>query len=203
MGSNKKECSAPYSGRLSYRRGIDGYTDASSKPIIEAFKRFAETNTALVFLGDSTMTQKRNALECELLRENHKMRINGTRSSRGVLPCHSKQSVFIPGIPTLVDVHGVSFGPSSINCRKEKDRKVTRPEDFFEVAKGVLHSINFEEGKNMFVIANFGLWFNSKRYFQKTSSPSLRWLNDIPKIEQFKNRVFWHETMSEYHPKIY
>ena len=69
MGSNKKECSAPYSGRRSYRRGVDGFTDASSSPIIDAFKRLGDANTALVLLGDSTMTQKRNALECELLRE--------------------------------------------------------------------------------------------------------------------------------------
>lgn len=195
MGSNKKECSAPYSGRRSYRRGIDGYTNASSKPIIEAFMRFSETNTALVFLGDSTMTQKRSALECELLRESPRMRLNGTKSSRGVLPCHSKQSVYVPGISTLVDVHGVSFGPSSLSCVKVK-RKVARPEDFYEVAKDVLHQINFVDGKNMFIVANFGLWFNSKKYFQKTTSPALRWLNDIAMIPQFKNKVYWHETMS-------
>ena len=39
MGSNKKECSSPYSGRLSYRRGVGGFTDAAATPLIEAFQR--------------------------------------------------------------------------------------------------------------------------------------------------------------------
>ena len=46
MGSNKKECSSPYSGRRTFRRGVDGFTDASATPLIEAFQRVS-TNTKL------------------------------------------------------------------------------------------------------------------------------------------------------------
>ena len=45
------------------------------------------------------MTQKRLALDCELLREaGSKMRINSSSESRGILPCHSKSSVSMPQV---------------------------------------------------------------------------------------------------------
>jgi len=94
MGSNKKECSPPYSGRESYKRGIVGYTDASKMPLVEAFKRFGNSNTDVLFLGDSTMTQKRMAMDCELRRETRKLSVIGSLNI--VLPCHSTIIYQIP-----------------------------------------------------------------------------------------------------------
>ena len=128
------------------------------------------------------------------------MKINGSKDSRGVLPCHSKQSVYLPGVPTLIDVHGISFGPSSLGCLRDPsnpNKKLGSPEDYYEVARKVLKEINYVEKKHMLVIANFGLWYNSKEHFKRSSSPALQWLNGLATLPGFKNKIYWHETMSK------
>ena len=209
MGSNKKECSAPYAGRKSYRKGIDGYTDASATPLIETFQRFSDTNTVLVLLGDSTMTQKRLALDCELQRESGpKMRINGTKGSKGVLPCHSQESVMMVQVidkvtkkPAFVDVHGINMGPSSLTCLEGWSKGQKRPpEDNFEIARKILKDINFVNKKNMFIVANAGLWFNDRKQFSRSVDSMLNWLSDVASTPGFRNVVYWHETMAQHWP---
>ena len=68
--------------------------------------------------------------------------------------------------------------------------------DIYSVAEKVLNKINFLEGKNMFIIANMGLWFNSKTLMTNRITPALQWLNGLSEIPNFKNHIFWHETMS-------
>lgn len=48
--------------------GIEGYTNASSKPLYETFMLLIKHNTTLVLLGDSSMRQKLQSLECEIHR---------------------------------------------------------------------------------------------------------------------------------------
>ena len=72
---------APFVSRPSFKRGIIGFTNASLSPLVDAFTRFSKENISVVFIGDSTMRQKLMAMECELLRENHRNRLHGEISS--------------------------------------------------------------------------------------------------------------------------
>ena len=59
MGSSNNPCFGPYStARPSFKRGINGYIDANSKPLTQLFRNALKTNTTVVLVGDSTMRQK-------------------------------------------------------------------------------------------------------------------------------------------------
>ena len=65
-----------------------------------------------------------------------------------------------------------------------------------KLSLSVLHT----HRKNVFVIANMGLWFNDRNAFSRSLDSSLNWLNDIGSVKAFNNKVFWHETMSQHWP---
>ena len=53
MGNNNKPCYGPFSnGRPNFKRGVDGFTNASSKPLLKAFNYFIDHNTTMILLGD-------------------------------------------------------------------------------------------------------------------------------------------------------
>ena len=86
MGANNNPCYGPFSSaRPSFKRGIDGYTDANSKPLTRVFLNTLKTNTTLVIVGDSTMRQKMQALECQLLHEDPRTITRG--DMYGIVPC--------------------------------------------------------------------------------------------------------------------
>lgn len=204
MGSNKKECSPPYSGRTSYRRGIDGYTNASKKYLVRAFKRFSAGNTDVLFLGDSTMTQKRMAMDCEILRETKKVFSHGSLNI--VLPCHTTTFYQIPKLTEKIGVHGVSFGPSSLNCLHNSSKTMlynkrlwTEPKNIIELARRTVKKLN-SDGKSLFIVANMGLWYNDRVKLENSVDMVLDWLLEVSQVAYPKNYVFWHETMSQHWP---
>ena len=81
----------------------------------EAFHLLIQSNTSIVFLGDSTMRQKVQALECELLREDKRTRAKG--NMYGILPCDTEIKIMFPDGKSL-DIHSVSMGPTAVACLK-------------------------------------------------------------------------------------
>ncbi len=57
----------------------------------------------------------------------------------------------------------------------------------------ILRDINFVSKKNMFIVANAGLWFNDKKQFVRSVDPMLNWLSDVATTPGFRNIVYWHE----------
>lgn len=128
MGSNNQACFSPYRGRPHFKMGLEGYTDASAKPMLTTLKHLMDSNTSLVFIGDSTMRQKLNALDCELMREDRRIKMDGTKW--GIVPCYTLLKIKLPknliqlggkhhGL--VLDLHGVAMGPSAVECLKGMD----------------------------------------------------------------------------------
>ena len=57
MGNKYSPCFGPFISRPSFKKGIEGFTDSRSKPLLKAIRNFYNSNTSLVFLGDSLMRQ--------------------------------------------------------------------------------------------------------------------------------------------------
>ena len=99
MGHKYSPCFGPYSSaRPSFRKGIMGYTNSSTKPLLETLVKLIDTNTSIVILGDSTLRQKLQALECELLRElplNFQPFIKISNQHIGGLNCYTRLSISI------------------------------------------------------------------------------------------------------------
>ena len=204
-GSNKFPCYPPYTSRKSFTRGLKGYTDSSQKPLLELLKKLQQHNYTLVLLGDSTMRQKLNALDCELKREDNKAWIEG--DLRGILPCHSSHKTHFDDADVghvSVDIHAISVGPVSINCLEGGLHKHD-PDGggFYENARDIIYKLNHEEKKNVMLIANMGLWFNDEVKFQFALTGMMNWLANVSDTTvggQVHNMVRWHETMSQHWP---
>ena len=199
MGSNNFPCYPPFKSRTSFKRGIEGYTDATKTPMLDAMYRFAKRNMSVVFIGDSTMRQKLQALECELYREDGKIRIKGSMS--GILPCHTPLEVFLPN-GQVVDLHGISMGPNSVNCLKGGLHRKDPHGGIFENARDIVQKLNREQGRGVFVLANVGLWYNDDELFDKIIPAILDWLKDVANEPGVQNIVTWHETMSQHWPNL-
>jgi len=98
----------------------------------------------------------------------------------------------------------VSLGPSSLNCVKNVSRNALWKDNkyVFEVARLVVEKLN-SEGKNLFIIANMGLWYNDRWKLEDDAPFVLDWLASLSRSKTNKNYVFWHETMSQHWPNEY
>ena len=64
MGTNNAPCYAPYGeARPSFKRGLEGFTNASATPIHDLFDILKKNDMELVIIGDSTMRQKIQVLK--------------------------------------------------------------------------------------------------------------------------------------------
>jgi hypothetical protein len=196
MGSNNFPCYGPFSSsRPSFFKGIEGFTDSSKKPLIESFKHLISTNTTLVFLGDSTMRQKFQALECELHREEPHIRTNG--QMWGVLPCDTKLNIQFPD-GSRTEMIAISMGPNSRECLKGGKGKYAPASGAYENAEDIVRRINFEQNKSVAVLANIGLWYNDESEFMEVLPLVLQWLKRVTQVPGRHNIVAWHETTSQH-----
>lgn len=197
MGSNNKPCYSPYhDARKSFRRGLEGFVNASSKPLLDAFHRLIKSNTSLIFIGDSTMRQKLNALDCEVYREEPKTKLHG--SLFGILPCHSEYQITLPGDMGVIDMHGISMGPKSTECLVDGVGKKDRITGVYENARYIIRQLNRVQKRNVLVLANMGLWYNTESSLLEVIDPVLDWLVEVKQERDVKNVVLWHETMSQH-----
>lgn len=177
MGNNNNPCFGPFgNGRPHFKMGVEGYTDATSTPLINAFSHFIETNTTLVFLGDSTTRQKLQALECEVHREDHKIRTAG--NIFGILPCNTKYYITLPDKRSLY-IRIVSIGPNSANCLKGGRNKEAIAKGVFENAAYIIDRENNVYNRSVFVVANMGLWYNDETEYSAVVPHLLKWLQQV------------------------
>jgi len=156
--------------------GLEGFTNFSSKPLIEAFNHFIDTNTTLVLLGDSTTRQKLQALQCEIEREDHKIRTNG--NIWGILPCNTKYYIYLPGGRSFY-VRIISMGPNSADCLKGGRAKNAIANGVFENAAYVIDRENNVYNRSVFVVANMGLWYNDEHEYASVVPATLDWLEQV------------------------
>ncbi len=199
-GSNKFPCYPPYKDRKSFVRGVEGYTDAKAKPIANVIRALASRNMSIIFIGDSTMRQKMNALECEIMREDGRAFVQG--DLKGILPCHSAHVIHMAGFQ--VPFHGISMGPNSVDCLKGGLHK--RDPDgggLYENAREIIRKINMEEQRGVLLLANMGLWYNDELPFQTALPGMFRWMAKVSEETaggRIRNIVLWQETMAQHWP---
>ncbi len=208
MGNNNYPCYGPFgSARPSFKRGVVGFTDASDKPLLQAFSNLLRRKTLLVFLGDSTMRQKLQALECELRREDPRIKFHGNLF--GILPCDTTLKVYFPD-GQMTEVHSISLGPKSIGCLKGGLGDKAPGGGVFENPASIIKNINTQLNQSVVVVANMGLWYNDETEYGKVVPPVLEWLNSIsgrpnylqddsdPVRKDISNIITWHETVSQH-----
>jgi hypothetical protein len=215
MGNNNYPCYGPFGEtRPSFKRGLEGFTDASSKPLLEAAQRLLDSHSSLLLLGDSTMRQKLQALQCELSREDPRIRFHGNLF--GIVPCDTLLRIYFPDKREL-QVYGISLGPRATECIQKHfpDHKLTETElermiqedatlGIAYHASKLMDMINHEQNRSITVIANTGLWYNIEQEFRQVIPGVLQWLSQIRQRQRnhhgnsLQNRVAWHETLRQH-----
>ena len=200
MGNKGDPCYMPFTARRSFKKGVKGYTDPTTKPLSEAFAALAKTNTTLVLLGDSTTRQKLQAMECAVWREDWRNDFHWIGGARNqVLPCKTRVKVSIPAKNAVADILIVSIGPNSVGCMKHGLQKRDGfAGGIFENARNLTARVMLEQRRNVLVVANIGLWYNTVESFQQAAPPILDWLVSISRAKGFNNVVAWHETMRQH-----
>mmetsp|Transcript_15303 Transcript_15303/g.20974 ORF Transcript_15303/g.20974 Transcript_15303/m.20974 type:complete len:279 (-) Transcript_15303:257-1093(-) len=197
MGSNNHACYAPFgAARPSYKRGVQGYTNFDSKPLLEFLTQLYETNTTLVIIGDSTSRQKLQALECELLREDKRVKVRG--HLWGTLPCNTTLKVYLPpDKQRLTVIQSISMGPNSATCLKGGKGASAPASGAFENAQFIVDQLT-ASNRSVFIVANIGLWYNDLDLFNEVVPPVLQWLLEVARQPHRSNVVTWHETFSQH-----
>lgn len=204
LGNKGDPCYMPFLSRPSFKRGLNGYTDPTTKPLTEALVTLAQKNTTLVLLGDSTTRQKLQAMECAIWREDWRTDFKWVDGGRHqVLPCQTRLKITVvdyKGIKNSVtDLLVVSIGPNSVGCLKGgKEKHDGFAGGIFENARNLTSKVMLEGKQNVLVVANIGLWYNTVESFQQAAPPILDWLVDISTAPGFNNVVAWHETMRQH-----
>lgn len=177
MGNNNNPCFGPFAeGRPHFRQGVDGFTNVSSTPLLKAFERFADTNTTLFFLGDSTTRQKLQALDCEIHREHPGIRTHG--NIWGILPCNTKYTIILPDKRSIY-LRVISLGPNSATCLKGGQGRSGPSNGAFENAAYMIDRENNVFNRSVFVVANMGLWYNDETEYATVMPPLLEWLQRV------------------------
>jgi hypothetical protein len=177
MGNNNNPCFGPFAeGRPHFRMGVEGYTDVTSTPLLKAFQKFADTNTTLFFLGDSTTRQKLQALDCEIHREDPRIRTLG--NIWGILPCNTKYTIILPDKRSIY-MRIISIGPNSATCLKGGQGRNGPANGAFENAAYMIDRENNVYNRSVFVVANMGLWYNDESEYEKVMPPVLEWLQQV------------------------
>lgn len=192
MGNNNKPCYGPYGdSRPSFLRGVHGFTNSSEKPLTEALEQMMRTNTTLVLLGDSTMRQKNQALNCQLIRENPKLRVSG--NIFGITPCDTVLTVTFPD-GRSTQIHALSLGPQALSCVKGYTKY--DPESMYIHADKIIKTIM--ETSNVALVANMGMWFNDVSHYRSMLPSVLNWLLSIAKTPNRSKTVSWHESVMQH-----
>ena len=85
------------------------------------------------------MRQKIQALECQLLREDYRIRTQGDQF--GILPCDTTLQIKFPD-GREATVFAVSMGPNSVKCLKGGAQKLAPSGGIFENIKSIVERIN-------------------------------------------------------------
>lgn len=177
MGNNNNPCFGPFAeGRPHFKMGVDGFTDATSTPLLKAFRRFADTNTTLIFLGDSTTRQKLQALDCEIHREDPRIRTFG--NIWGILPCNTKYTIVLPDRRSIY-MRIISMGPNSATCLKGGQGRNAPANGAYENAAYIIDRENNVFNRSVFVVANIGLWYNDEVEYARIMPSVLGWLQQV------------------------
>lgn len=208
MGNNNYPCYGPFGpARPSFKRGVVGFTDASDKPLVQAFSNLIRRNTLLILLGDSTMRQKLQALECELRREDPRIKFHGNLF--GIVPCDTTLKIYFPD-GQKTEVHSISLGPKSVGCLKGGLGDKAPGGGVFENPAAIIKNINTQLNQSVLVVANMGLWYNDETEYGNVIPHVLEWMRSIhgrPKYlegdvdesrKNISNIVTWHETVSQH-----
>lgn len=193
MGNNNYPCYGPYgAARPSFQRGLEGYTNASRKPLVEALETLITANATLVLAGDSTMRQKLQALQCELSREDRRIRFQG--NIFGIVPCDTALKVFLPSGKSIT-VYAASLGPKGMECFPEQPSP-TKVGVAMHLAR-IIQKIN-QQNTSVLLIANMGLWYNNEDEFAALAPQVLDYLLTLAEVPGLVNTLAWHETLTQH-----
>jgi hypothetical protein len=68
----------------------------------------------------------------------------------------------------------------------------------FQYAKLFIEDIMESKNQSVLMIANTGLWFNTVEAFTEVMPGILEWLYRLNTMINRRNKVFWHETVSQH-----
>ena len=192
-------CYQPFSSRLHFKRGLDGFADATDRVLTQTMTVLAKLNVTLVFAGDSTTRQKVVALDCQLRRESYRNYVMGL-SYKSVLPCHSQLSVHINRGRYIVPLHQIGLGPNAVHCLKDGVGGLPGEHNYlagmYEQARRVVDQVTAGGGR-VLVLANMGLWFNEAEGLHAALPGVLAWLDQVGNNR--RNIAAWHETLRQHY----
>ena len=207
-GYSGKICIPSLYDRIYFRKGLTGYTNPLTTILISLLKSIHRSRRPLIFLGDSMTGQTYDAFFAELYR------INDTYIHKAVKPNVTKNSLY----KKISDAKG-----SYDNVQMSDD--VNDVLGVFMLRVNYIESIEnstFYEGNRIgtwksnklfieeiidqyngaVIIANVGLWYNSRNIFKNEIKPFIDDLHSFTLMKNKNNTIFWRESTASHFDKL-
>ncbi len=216
-----RQCAPPLSTRSFFTARLkDDYLgDPNAKYLSESLKLIASSSRPIVFVGDGLSKQNQDALICEIMRTD-KVTVTGSMSGESS-QLQSNFTVRWREAGLKLDV--LYYKMTHVQEKADRVRRRTKllrkllPDNSSEPAadnstnvtgpRGT--SVSFDDvrssiealsaqHKGVVLVANLGVWYNSREKFRLEMPAFLQWLNGVGQQPGRNNLVFFRETAAQH-----
>ena len=212
-----KPCTSPLSTRSFFKSHLIGTLgDPHNKLLRTSLRLMAEDKKVLVFIGDAISKQNQEATVCELMRTDRIIISGGSRAS-----LNSTTSEFVihwrdnPALSIeIIFLHVAHLNNDHSNRKNERHLQQRIINDSLQPK---INSSNYAQNSpsitlssatahldnllvrfpgGVVIVANIGVWYNSREKFRNELPIFLRWLNSLGKDS--KNLILFRETAAQH-----
>jgi hypothetical protein len=220
-----KPCTSPLSTKSFFTSHLIGKLGDPGNNILKTvLRRFAEEKRAFVFIGDALSKQNQEALICELMRTDRIIATRGNGSVHIPNATVSEFNVrwkdrsdlsldiIFMHIAHLGNFHRGHRGRRKLlgrvgnevvtegRIQEQADNSsvyaFSQPSMTLQSAEFHMDSLLSQHPEGVVVVANIGVWYNSRETYRKELPYFLRWLSDIGNNKN--NLVMFRETAAQH-----
>ena len=212
-----KPCTSPLSTRSFFTSHLIGSLgDPDNSLLRTSIRRLAEEKKVLVFIGDAISKQNQEATVCELMRTDRILVTGGLRASPNSTtsefvihwkdhPALTMEIIFLH-VAHLNNDHTIRKNKRHLQLKFVDDPNEPKmnasnyaqssPSMTLSNAAVHLDSLSQRFPGGAVVVANIGVWYNSREKFRNELPIFLRWLDRLGKVN--KNLILFRETAAQH-----
>lgn len=214
-----KSCLSPLSERSFFTSRLIGILgDPDNKILKTTMRRVAAQKKAVIFIGDVISKQNQEAMVCELMRTDRITFTGGPHSasdstvSEFGIKWRDHPELYLNIIfmhlahitdgrkrrRKLTGMSGLEAVLYPVNIANDNSSVYAQGGPSMTLASATAHMerLRARYPAGVIVIANIGVWYNSREKYRKELPTFMRWLNELG--ESKKNSVFFRETAAQH-----
>lgn len=196
-----RQCNTPWSSRPYLTRVMNGFSHPKNTVLLDSLRLIADSNSVLVFVGDSIMGQMFEALFAEILR------LDSTSFKLSKSQYTATESFYKDILESggsygqiMVD-HGTRvLTVLWIRCVLVKSESTSLQKAKWNSTVPILEDVLQHWGTGgAIILVNIGIWYRDRKVFNVEILEPLLWLNHTANVHSGNVRIGWRETTAEHY----